>query len=167
MTAPPPAVPDDPIPPPEVPASGRRKKPASEPRAESTGPHADARRDFCARWKAKYRSETEYGFDYGKHGLMLKWMLEIVGTAEHLSVIFGRYFADDEPFYAAQCKHSLDKLRQNFQRWQVDSAPRSNLSPKAQASHDFALEMMRIAAVGAAQAHAENAAKPLALEGDL
>lgn len=113
------------------------------PRKEPAGPHADARRAFCARWLAKYGAE--YKFVFGKHGKMLAGMLKHVGEdVPRLLAIFDRFFADDDPFFAAESGHAFDNLDRHFNRWliaaPVASRQRSPPGPprtKQQAADDF------------------------------
>ena len=96
------------------PAGEQKPKP---PRKEPTGPHADARRAFCERWKAKYGDE--YSFDFKKHGEHLRWMLtEVEDDVPRLVGIMERFIADKDEFYTGN-PHLFEKLRQNFNRWKV------------------------------------------------
>ena len=89
---------------------------------EPTGPHADARRAFCEMWQAKYGAE--YKFEFGKHGKMLKGMLDFLkDDVPKLLTIFDRFFADADQFYAVDSRHDFARLSQHFNRWAVDAPP--------------------------------------------
>lgn len=108
------------------PPSGGTLKPA---RKEQTGPHADARRAFCERWKVKYG--VDYKFDFGKHGKMLSAMLKHLGDdVSRMVGVIERFLADDDPFYAADSRHDFARLSQHFNRWLVESAPPSTGRPQ-------------------------------------
>ena len=101
-----------------LPPAGVKSKPEPKPRKEPTGPHADARRAFCERWKAKYGED--YAFDFKKHGAMLQWMLtQVKDDVPKLIGVMERFLADADSFFVGQ-GHLLEKLRQSFNRWLFD-----------------------------------------------
>lgn len=110
--------------------SGATPAPAEvkQPRKEPTGPHADCRRAFCERWKAKYGED--YAFDFAKHGKLLAQMLKFVkdDVAKMIGII-ERFLADDDPFYAADSRHDFARLRQHFNRWLVSAPPPTPTGP--------------------------------------
>lgn len=100
------------------PAAGVKPKPEPKPRKEPSGPHADARRAFCERWKAKYGED--YAFDFKKHGEMIRWMLsQVKDDVPKLIGIMDRFLADADSFFVGQ-GHLIEKLRQSFNRWLID-----------------------------------------------
>jgi hypothetical protein len=112
------------------PAAGKPAKPRKEP----TGVHADARRAFCERWKARHG--TDYEFVFGKHGKMLADMLRHVNDdLPRLIVVFDRFFADDDE-YRTGGAHLFDKLRQNFNYWLAAPSPRAKPPPKTRGQMD-------------------------------
>jgi hypothetical protein len=120
---------------------------AKRPKKEPTGPHADIRRAFCERWKVKYGAD--YLFEFGKHGQMLKTMLAHVGGDVGVMVgIIERFLADDDPYFAAESRHDLARLRQHFARWQVPGTPTRAPKPaggfksKAQERDDIFAQQM-------------------------
>lgn len=131
-------------PPPVDTSKAKAPKAEPKPRSEPTGPHADVRRAFCERWKAKYG--TDYLFDFGKHGKILKDLLAHVGgDVEAMVGIIERFLADDDPFFAADSRHDIGRLRQHFARWQVPGTPTTAPKPtggyktkQQQASDTFA-----------------------------
>ena len=93
------------------------KKPAKPP----THPHGIAIADFCDRWQAKYGEK--YPFDGGKDaGHIADLLKKVDGDPAKLSAVFARFLADSDPFFAADSRHGIGKLRQNFQRWLVPGA---------------------------------------------
>ena len=105
---------------------------------------------FCSAWQNRYGDK--YPFAHGKDGMAVKAMLAHVGqdVPKFLAVV-ARYLADTDPFYAADGRHGLAKLRQNFARWLVAALP-----PASKPPIESAMEVtMRIRAT----INAENAAK--------
>ena len=110
------------------PMDSRKKK-----RAEPTGPHHEAIRDFCGRWQAKYGEK--YPFT-PKDASAVAWMLKQAGgDAAKLAAIFDRYFADADPFYAAD-RHTLGMLRAKFARWLPDRPVETSRDARQRAAAD-------------------------------
>ncbi|QEL14038.1 hypothetical protein [Limnoglobus roseus] len=110
------------LPPPSIVSPPPTPPTTTKPKKEPTGIDADLRRAFCGRWERRYGES--YPFDYGKETLLLQQILKLVkGDTVKLGVILGRFFADDDPFYAAESRHCVAKLRQNFARWSVEGPP--------------------------------------------
>ena len=113
-------------------------------RKEPTGPHAEARRSFCDRWSEKYGAKYPFAFG-GKDDAALKWILsQIENDGVRFAEILGRFFADDDLFYAAEDRHSLAKLRQHFARWLVEAPlpEKSRTKSRGQLSEEYAIGVL-------------------------
>ena len=109
-----------PNPSPLVPVAEKAKKPRQH--SEPSSEHPIAIRIFTDAWGEKYGAK--YPFDGSKHGKAFAWMLDQAGgKAENLRPIVARFLADQDDFYAAGSRHSIDKLRANFARWVTDATP--------------------------------------------
>lgn len=87
--------------------------------AADVSPHKLAIAGFTERWAAKYGG-AKYPFDRSRDPAAMK---EILGFVESdlakLWPIMDRYFADDDPYYAAGDRHKLAKMKTHFARWLV------------------------------------------------
>ena len=92
------------------------------PAAVATDPHSLAVVGFCSAWQKRYGEK--YPFAGGKDGAAVKAMLAHVDhDVPKFLAIVARYLADSDPFYAADGRHGLAKLRMNFSRWLALAKP--------------------------------------------
>jgi hypothetical protein len=83
---------------------------------------------------------VKYPFSGGKDASAVAWMLsQVGGDVERFAGVVKRYLADADRFYADD-RHSLAKLRAQFQRWLVSGpAPPKPYHPPPNAAVERAM----------------------------
>lgn len=109
---------------------GKEDPPPPRPPPKPPGPFAEVRDAFRNGWRERYGEAFPY--DHGKHGAMVKSILEYAeGSVEKAIAIIRRFLASEDKFINER-RHGLNILRGQMHEFVVDPKPKSVNTSKRQ-----------------------------------